>query len=235
MEALFVAVLEGFCWNTFQLLGYALLYIIQNIKMVPFQVVFEPGEWKEVTGTEIRWIGGAEEPQECFFLPKIHWWRLPCDMGCCRGAASKCVQCLVAHVPLFSWVFQGIPDNKFDWQFVLVAQIPCGRSPECQKKKQMSIDLILDLLLLAFLGRGEFAPALWFRVAAFCSEKLAKPFSYSIIHWYPSCRLCFYWGIILICKYFLREISAPQLHQNFIITQPSKYKVKANLKFSQNA
>jgi hypothetical protein len=24
---------------------------------------------------------GAEEPQECFCLPKIHWWKLPCDMG----------------------------------------------------------------------------------------------------------------------------------------------------------
>jgi len=41
---LFVAVLEGFCWNTFQLVGYALLDIIHIIKMVPFQVVFEPEE-----------------------------------------------------------------------------------------------------------------------------------------------------------------------------------------------
>ena len=24
---------------------------------------------------------GVEGPQECFFLPKIHWWRLQCDMG----------------------------------------------------------------------------------------------------------------------------------------------------------
>jgi len=47
MEALFplfVAVLEGFFWNTFQLVGYALLDIIQIIKIAPFQVVFEPGE-----------------------------------------------------------------------------------------------------------------------------------------------------------------------------------------------
>jgi hypothetical protein len=47
MEALFplfVAVLEGFCWNTFQLVGYALLDIIQSTKMAPFQVAFEPGE-----------------------------------------------------------------------------------------------------------------------------------------------------------------------------------------------
>jgi len=47
MEAwlpLFVAVLEGFCWNTFQLVGYALLDIIQSTKMAPFQLVFEPGE-----------------------------------------------------------------------------------------------------------------------------------------------------------------------------------------------
>ena len=46
-EALFplvVAVLEGFCWYTFQLVGYALLDIIQSTKMAPFQVVFEPGE-----------------------------------------------------------------------------------------------------------------------------------------------------------------------------------------------
>ena len=41
---LFVAVLEGFCWYTFQLVGYALLDIIQITKMAPFQVVFEPGE-----------------------------------------------------------------------------------------------------------------------------------------------------------------------------------------------
>ena len=47
MEALFplfVAVLEGFCWYTFQLVGYAFLDIIQSTKMAPFQVVFEQGE-----------------------------------------------------------------------------------------------------------------------------------------------------------------------------------------------
>ena len=41
---LFVAVLEGFCWNTFQLVGYALLDVIQSTKMAPFQVAFELGE-----------------------------------------------------------------------------------------------------------------------------------------------------------------------------------------------
>ena len=35
---------EGFGWNTFQLVGYALLDIIQSTKMGSFQVVFEPGE-----------------------------------------------------------------------------------------------------------------------------------------------------------------------------------------------
>ena len=47
MEALFplfVAVLEGFCWYAFQLVGYALLDIIQSSNMAPFQVFFEPGE-----------------------------------------------------------------------------------------------------------------------------------------------------------------------------------------------
>ena len=41
---LFVAVLEGFCWYTFQLVSYALLDIIQSTKIMPFQVVFEAGE-----------------------------------------------------------------------------------------------------------------------------------------------------------------------------------------------
>ena len=41
---LFVAVLEGFCLYTFQLVGYAFLDIIQSTKMAPFQLVFEPGE-----------------------------------------------------------------------------------------------------------------------------------------------------------------------------------------------
>jgi hypothetical protein len=39
----FVAVQEGFCWNTFQLVGYALLDIIQSTKMAPFQVVLSRG------------------------------------------------------------------------------------------------------------------------------------------------------------------------------------------------
>ena len=68
---------------------------------------------------------GAEEPQECFFLPKTHWWRLPCDMGRCHGAASKCVQCLVAHVPPFPESFEDFPikrliDSLFWWHIFLV-------------------------------------------------------------------------------------------------------------------
>ena len=39
----FVAVLEGFCWNTFQLVDYTFLDIIKSTKIAPFQVVFEPG------------------------------------------------------------------------------------------------------------------------------------------------------------------------------------------------
>ena len=41
---LFVAVLEGFCWHIFQLVGYAVMDIIQSTKIAPFQVVFELGE-----------------------------------------------------------------------------------------------------------------------------------------------------------------------------------------------
>ena len=39
---LFVAVLDGFCCYTFQLVGYALLDITRSTKMTHFQVVFEP-------------------------------------------------------------------------------------------------------------------------------------------------------------------------------------------------
>jgi hypothetical protein len=34
---LFVVVLEGFCWNIFRLVGYALLHIIQSNEMAPFK------------------------------------------------------------------------------------------------------------------------------------------------------------------------------------------------------
>ena len=47
---LFGAVLEGFCWYTFQLVGYVHLDIIQSTKMAPFQVVFESGNKKKSQG-----------------------------------------------------------------------------------------------------------------------------------------------------------------------------------------
>ena len=68
---LFVAVLEGFCWNTFQLVSYSLLDIIQSTKMAPFQVSLTRGNKKKSQGLRSG-EEGAEEPQECFFLPNIH-------------------------------------------------------------------------------------------------------------------------------------------------------------------
>ena len=41
---LFVVMLEGLCCYTFQLVGYALLYIIHSTKNGGLEVVFEPGE-----------------------------------------------------------------------------------------------------------------------------------------------------------------------------------------------
>ena len=67
----FVAVLEGFCWYTFQLVGYALLDIIQNKKWRPFKWFVSRGNKKKSQGLRSG-EQGAEEPQECFFLPKIH-------------------------------------------------------------------------------------------------------------------------------------------------------------------
>ena len=130
---LFIAVLEDFCWFTVQLVGYALLNIIQSTKNgAPWRCFWAGGikshrDWDPANRE-------TEETQEHIFLPKFHWRRLPCGMGRCRVAASKYVQCLVSNVSPFSLVFQGLPDKKFEWQFVLVAQIPCGRSPDCQKK-----------------------------------------------------------------------------------------------------
>jgi hypothetical protein len=68
---LFVAVLEGFCWNTFQLVGYAVLDIIQSTKMAPFQVVCVPGEEKEVIETYPA-NRGLRNHRKAFFLPKIN-------------------------------------------------------------------------------------------------------------------------------------------------------------------
>jgi hypothetical protein len=47
---MFVAVLKGFCWNTFQLIGYALLDIIQSTKMAPFQVFLSRGNKRKSQG-----------------------------------------------------------------------------------------------------------------------------------------------------------------------------------------
>jgi len=47
---LFVAVLEGFCWYTCQLVGYALLDIIQSTKMAPFQGFLSQGNKNKSQG-----------------------------------------------------------------------------------------------------------------------------------------------------------------------------------------
>jgi len=70
---LFVAVLEGFCLNTFHLACYALLDISQSTKFAPFLSGFLAGGIKISHRNWDTVNTGAEEQQECFFLPKIHW------------------------------------------------------------------------------------------------------------------------------------------------------------------
>jgi len=86
-------------------------------------------------------------------------------MGRCRGEACMCVQCLGEHVPPFSRVFQGLPDKKFDslswWHKFLVDD------PLTVKNK------ILDLLILAYLGQGEFAVC-HSRISRFVSGSYSK-------------------------------------------------------------
>jgi hypothetical protein len=55
---LFVAVLEAFCWYTFQLVGYALLDTIQSTKIAHFQVIFEPGNKNKAQGLRSGEYGG---------------------------------------------------------------------------------------------------------------------------------------------------------------------------------
>ena len=93
--------------------------------------------------------------------------------GALSWCRSMCMQCLVTHVPPFSWVFQGLPDKTLDWQFVLVAQIPCGRSPDCQKTNEHRFDF--GFTHSCFLGTGRFCSVplwLWYFVSG----------SYSKIH-----------------------------------------------------
>ena len=56
------------------------------------------------------------------------------QLHCNRGIVSI-VLSSVSHMCHPFRVFQGLPDNKFDWQCVLVAQIPCGRSPDSLSQK----------------------------------------------------------------------------------------------------
>jgi hypothetical protein len=76
------------------------------------------GDWDPVNR-------GVEEPQECCCLQKF-------IDGNCHVTCSIHVRAM----PPFSWVFPGLPDKNFDWQIVLVAQIPCGQALHCQKTNE---------------------------------------------------------------------------------------------------
>ena len=153
MFPLFIAVLKGFSCYTFLLVGYVLLDIIQSTKMATFQVVFEWGikrsnrDWEPANR-------GAEEPQECFFFYqklidgecRVTWNVVMVQHpSACNAWSHMC------HP--FPRVFQGLPDKKV-WQCVLVAHIPCGRSPDCQKNKWASMWFWICSLSLSWDGES---------------------------------------------------------------------------------
>lgn len=103
----FVAILEDLFRNTIQLVAYTFLDIIKSVTLMSFQG-FGPGEKKNRRDWNLAYKR-AEVPQECYFLPRIHWWRLPCDRMRCRDATSKCMQCHTLSTLSFVLEVGGLP------------------------------------------------------------------------------------------------------------------------------
>jgi len=79
-----------------------------------------------------------------------------CDLAHCRGEGTTCLQFHGGRAQL-SFSNARVPVGKmFDSLSVRVAQTPCEQLPLHQKKKRMmSVDFTLDLLIRAFFGRGD--------------------------------------------------------------------------------
>jgi len=94
---------------------------------------FWAGGIKEVTGTENRQIERLRNNRNASFYQNIVNGDCSVTWGVVVGQhPSACNVWL--HM---CYHFLSLPRSshkKFDWQFVLVAQIPCRRSPDCQRK-----------------------------------------------------------------------------------------------------
>jgi len=78
-----------------------------------------------------------------------------CDLALCRCEGTTCLQ---FHGRRAQLCFSNarVPVGKmFDSQSEWVAQTPCEQFPLNKKKLMMSVDFTLDLLILAFCGRGD--------------------------------------------------------------------------------
>jgi len=120
-------------------------------------VVFEPGELNEDTETEIPRIGGLRNNRNAFFCQKL-------IEGDCRETWGVVVVQHPSTCNAWSHTYHRFPKSFKDfpmnslidslsWWHKFLVEDPLT----FKKKKQMSIDLILNLLIFAFLGRGEFA------------------------------------------------------------------------------
>ena len=123
-------------------------------KMAPFQVVFEPGERKEATGTEIRRIRGLGKHRNAFLCQKFF-------DGDCRVTWGVVVVQHPSACDTWSHTCHPFPESFKDFPIKSLIDILSlrhkflGDDPLTIKK--VSIDLILNLLILAYLGQGEFA------------------------------------------------------------------------------
>ena len=121
--------------------------------MMTFEGEFELQEKEEVTRTQIRWVRGLQNHWNTLFGQKfLH--RDGSVMEHCCDAASKCPQSLAGHdEPLF-WVIQRTL-RYYCWLTVCLWGTNSLWTTSWLSKKQISIDLIFDLLILALFRCSE--------------------------------------------------------------------------------
>ena len=145
--------LEVFMWKCPQLFCRDRLDVVHSSKMTTFEVEFEFREKEEVTQTQIRRVWGLRN----------HWNTL-LSRKFVHGDGSVTGSVVVMQHPsvrnLWPDTMHPFPESFKDLTAVLLINCcPWGKNSlwtaPWLSKKQISVDLICDLLILAFFGRGE--------------------------------------------------------------------------------
>lgn len=156
-----------------------MFYFLLNVNNVPFKVQIPLGSYRPIEtlfpllvaelgqvfkmSVALFWMldpkGWSEmnrravEAQETLLRSKIVLSIGQCEMERCNYEVSICLQCPISRELLFS-AFQGCLYKNLDGNLFWRNKIFGGSSPFVKNKKQISIDLIFDLLIRAFFGRG---------------------------------------------------------------------------------